>query len=56
MAMAEAEASIRFFCLSMIKYATFLLIPLFSTLMVAANCLPVTKLGTGLMASQMGKM
>jgi len=35
--------------LSRIKYATFLFMPLFSTLKVAANCLPVIKLGTFLM-------
>jgi hypothetical protein len=47
--MAEAEASWILLFLSRIKYATFLLIPLFSTLNVAANYLPVTKLGTFLM-------
>ncbi len=54
--MAEADASWMFLFLSRIKYATFLLIPLFSTLKVAANYLPVTKLGTFLIDIQIGKM
>jgi hypothetical protein len=50
------DISITSLFLSSIKYAVFLLIPLFSILKVATNCFPLKKLGKFLTESHNGNI